>query len=130
MAIANNSSITLGASEPKKDAVVAVGVPTVAAGDVAIWAAADVPENLPQTTIGAFHALFRYAKTNIKDLTGTPAIVHMPFDGLASEIELNGTPTTDEVRLHIGADIHGGDKSHFMHRTFIRLIERWLEEDK
>ena len=41
-----NVSITLGAHEPKKASVVVLGVPTVAATDVAIWVGASVNQDL------------------------------------------------------------------------------------
>jgi hypothetical protein len=127
------TEIKLGASSPKKDAVVDAPGTAAAAGEVAIWAAADVPENLPQQVVGDFHKLFRYAKSNMPAIdasVATPVVVHMPYGGADNDIEIDGTPTAGEVRLEIGQDIATGQKSHFLNRTFNRLIERWLEESK
>lgn len=133
MAIANNTRIKLGVSKPKKDAVVAAPGTAAAAGEIAVWAAADVDEAKTQSIVGDFWKLFRYAKSNmpaIEASVATPVIVHMPAGGGDPSIEIDGTPTAGEVRLEIGQDTATGSKSHFLDRTFKRLIERWLEESK
>ena len=132
MSLAANSSITLNKHTPKKDATVnnGTGAPTTGTDDVSIWAAANIDPYLGQQLVGDFTKLHRWAQSTMVSLTGTPAIVHMPLGGSDADIELNGTPTADELRLEIGAGIHGPDQSHFLDRTFKRLIERWLEETK
>ena len=133
MAIANNTSIKLGVSKPKKDAVVESPGTAAAASELRIWAAAGVDEALTQSIAGDFWKLFRYAKSNmpaIEASVATPVVVHMPAGGGDPDIEIDGVPTTDELRLEIGQDTATGSKSHFMDRTFKRLVERWLEESK
>ena len=133
MAIPNNTRIRLGVSAPKKDAVVdQPGIPPTGV-QIAIWAAASVPENLTQQVVGDFHKLFRYAKSNMPAIAASiadPVVVHMPTGGNDSEIEIDGVPTADEVRLEIGTETALNSESHFLDRTFKRLIERWLEESK
>ena len=131
--IPNNTSIVLGASSPKKDAVVAQPGLPAAAGELRIWAAADCPERKTQQLVGSFTELFDFAKSNmplIEASVATPVVIHMPWNGNRSDITIDGVPTSDEVRLEIGQDIATGQKSHFLNRTFKRLIERWLEEAK
>lgn len=137
MAIASNTRIKLGASKPKKAAVVDTpGTPPADSSDeIAIWAASSVPTNIPQSIIGQFTNLFDYAKSNMKAIraagaANAPVVVHMPYNGNESEIEIGGTPTATEIRLEIGSLIYNGDRSHFLNRTWVRLRERWLEEDK
>ena len=131
MAVVNNTSIKLDVHAPKKDAVVAA--PGTAAGpdEFRLWAAAGVEEARTQSIIGDFWKLFRWAKSNMPALAAsvaTPRVVHMPAGGSDGDIELDGTPTADEVRLEIGANVAGPQKSHFLNRTFRRILERWLEE--
>ena len=133
MAIPNNTSIALGASSPKKDAVVASPGIAAAAGEVRIWAASGCPENKTQFLVGQWQKMFDTIKGNmnvIEASVATPVIVSMPFDGEISEMVVDGTPTADDLRIEIGQDISAGAKSHFLKRTFDRLIERWLEESK
>ena len=133
MAIANNTRIKLGTSSPKKSAVVASPGTAAAAGEIAIWAAADVIETRTQPLIGDFWKLFRYAKSNmpaIEASVATPVVVHMPVNTGDSQIEIDGTPTAGEIRLEIGQGTATGSRSHFLDRTFKRLLERWLEESK
>lgn len=133
MAIPNNTSIVLGVSKPKKDAVVAQPGLAATASEIRIWAAADVDEAKTQSVVGDFWKLFRYAKSNMPAIQASiadPVIVHMPSGGSDVQIEIDGTPTAGEVRLEIGTDVAGGSKSHFLDRTFKRLVERWLEESK
>jgi len=128
-----NTRIKLGASSPKKDAVVAQPGTAAGANEVAIWAAADCPENLTQTLVGGFQELFDHAKSNMPAIAAsvaTPTVVHMPYNGSISDIEIDGTPTAGEIRLEIGQTIGSGQRSHFLNRTFKRLIERLLEESK
>lgn len=133
MALANRS-VKLGASNPKTKAVVANGVPTVATGELGIYTGSAIATSNPQWIVGQFDLLYRYAKTFLKDLTGTPCVLHMPLGGNYSDVVVNGTagdaPGTSDIRLIIGAGIHGGDKSHFLNRTFRRVIEAYLEDNK
>jgi hypothetical protein len=133
MPILANTRIKLGANKPKKDAVVDQPGTAAVLNEVGIWAATDVPENLTQSVVGDFEKLFRYAKSNMPAIAASvndPVVIHMPTGGGDPDIEIDGVPTADEVRLEIGATIAGGEKSHFLKRTFDRLIERWLEESK
>lgn len=131
--IANNTSIKLGVSKPKKDAVVESPGTPAAASELRIWAAAGVDEALTQSIVGDYWKLYRYAKSNMPAIAASvadPVIVHMPAGGGDSDISLDGSPTTDEVRLEIGSETATPSKSHFLERTFKRLVERWLEESK
>lgn len=131
MTIAANTSIKLDAHSPKKDAVVGTADPGTGADEVAIWAAANINPELCQSIIGTFHNLHVWAQSNLNQLTpGTPTIIHGPLGCADSEIQVGGSPTSDECRLEIGDNIVGNGQSHFLDRTFKRLIERWLEEDK
>lgn len=133
MALANRS-IKLGASSPKTKAVFGTAAPTVAAGEMGIYTGSAIATSNPQWIVGQFDILYRYAKNNLKNLTGTPCVLHMALGESASSIVVNGTagtaPGTSDIRLIIGANIHGGDKSHFLNRTFRRLIEAYLEDNK
>jgi hypothetical protein len=130
MAIAANSSIVLGGSKPKKDATIATGAPTVGDGDVAIWAGALVnTADRTQQIVGDWHKLFRYVKTNISTWTGQ-VFLEIPVGGGDPDIGEVALVTDGHVALIIGADIIDGAQSHFLDRTFKRLIERWLEESK
>ncbi len=133
MSIANNTRIKLGASEPKKDAVVDTPGTAAGANEIAIHAAAACPEEFTQTLVGTWHVLFAFCKGNMPAIAATsttPTVIHMPFNGNISDIEIDGTPGTDELRIEIGQTIGSGQRSHFFKRTFDRLIERWLEESK
>jgi hypothetical protein len=132
MPIANNTSIVLNIHEPKKSAVVAQPGLAADVNEVRIWAAADVNEEHTQNIVGALHQLHNMAQTILKDLSGVadPDILHMIIGGGDNDIVINGTPTAAQVRLEIGTYTGAGDRSHFLDRTFKRLIERWLEESK
>ena len=116
----------------EKDAVVAAPGTAAANDEVAIWAGANINPALTQSIVGGFHQLFNYAKSNMPAIAAgnTPVVVHMVLGAGDSDIEIDGTPTADEIRLEIGPDVAAGSKSHFLHRTFLRLVERWLEESK
>ena len=133
MGIANNTRIKLGVSKPKKDAVVAA--PGIAAGttEIGIFAGTSVDEDRTQPIIGDFWKLFRFAKSNmplIEASAATPVTVHMPVGRGDPQIEIDGTPGITEVGLEIGQGTATGSRSHFLDRTFKRLLERWLEESK
>ena len=131
MPIANDTRIKLGASEPKKDAVVASPGTAAGANEVAIHAASAVPQDLTQTLKGQWTKMYDFCKSSmplIAASVATPTVIHMPYDGNISEIEIDGIPGTNELRIEIGQTIGSGQRSHFFKRTFDRLIERWLEE--
>lgn len=134
MALTANQGIVLGTSSPKKSATVGTGAPTVGTNAVGIFIGSTVVVGRPQSVIGQFELLLRYAKTNLKDLTGTPCVLHVSLAGSYSGIVVNGTagtaPGNGDIRLIIGAGVHSGAKSHFLNRTYKRLIEVLLEENK
>ncbi len=131
--IAANTRIVLGASKPKKDAVVGTPGTAAAAGEVGVWAGASVSPTLTQSIVGDFWQLFRYAKSHMPAIdasAATPVVVTMPSGGGDTDIEIGGTPGLTSITLEIGQDVATGQKSHFLDRTFKRLVERWLEESK
>lgn len=134
MALASNTHIVLGVSEPKTKAVVGSDTPTVAASDMGILLGTSVNLSNLQAVVGALYLLLRYAKTNLKDLTGTPCTLHLNVEDGYSGVVVNGTagtaPGATSIVLYIGADVHTGAKSHFLDRTFKRLIELLLQEAK
>ena len=132
MAILNNTSIVLGFEQAKKDAVVDQPGIAAAAGEMRIWAAAGVDETKTQSNIGDFHKLFRFALSDLSQVgtSADPTIYHMISGGSDADIERDGTPTAAQLRLEIGATLIDLEQSHFIDRTFKRLIERWLEEAK
>jgi hypothetical protein len=137
MAITANTRIKLGANKPKKDAVVdAPGTaPADDSNEIAISIGTAVDPLKTQSIIGDFEKLYRYAKTNLESLVptglaGTYAVVHIPAGGSDAAIVNDGTPGTGDLTLEVGALVYGEDQSHFLHRTFKRLCERWLEESK
>jgi hypothetical protein len=141
MPILANTRIRLGASNPKKSAVVdQPGTPPPDnSAQIAIWAGASVSPTKTQSIIGDFESLFAYAKSNMPaiaaaGLLGAPVMLHMPTGAGDRDItivgEVEALPTADEVRLSIGSVIYLGQKSHQLNRTFTRLCEVWLEESK
>lgn len=127
MAIAANQSIKLNVHAPKKDAVVATGTPTVAADEVGIFIGTAVPINNPQQIVGDLRKVYRAAQTELKQ---GQALVRMPLGGGDPSITAGGSPGTTDVCLYIGANIGGKQQSHYLDRTFKRLLERWLELGK
>ena len=123
-----NQSITLGAHSPKKDHVVATGVPTVANDAVAIWVGSAINPALVQSIVGDITDLMRHAKGSMPALAASladPVVLHKALG--ANDVVLDGTPTTSEIQLIIGTDITSKEQSHFLDRTVKRLIEAWLE---
>lgn len=121
---ADNTSVALDAHSPKKDAVYALGVPTVGASTVAVWVGANINANLTQSIIGGYEALNAYALANIANIT---AVVQMPLGGGSADVVVDGTPDADSIMLYVGSDIIAKQQTHFLDRTFKRLREAWLE---
>lgn len=131
MSIPLETSITLDIHSPKKDAVVATGAPTVGDNDVALYVA-PIPDStdelLTQSTVGDFRKLLRYALSTLSVHTGAVAL-EIPMGGGDNDIQ-TAVPTAGSACLYVGADLVDGGQSHYIDRTFKRLIERWLEEAK
>ena len=129
--ITPNTSITLGIHEPKKDAVVAIGVPTGVSTDIAIWIGASVNGNLGVSIVGDLIKLHRYALTNLESMSGDTAL-EIVVGGADADIVGSGLAVVSAgaVQLRIYSYTVDGERSHFLDRTFKRLIERLLEESK
>jgi hypothetical protein len=135
MPLEANTRITLSASSPKTKAVIG-DVGTAPVGDeVSIWAALNVDLSNGQAVVGAFQDLLDYAKSNMPAIAaagdGSTAVqLHKRVAFGDRDIDIDGIPTAEEVRLDIGPDVYSGQKSHLLNRTVARLIELWLEEYK
>jgi len=132
MAIPNNTSVKLGVSVPKKDAVVAQPGTAAGANDIRILAGTGIDETRTQNIVGALTKLHRFAQTILHTLSGVadPDVLHTVLGGSDNDIVVNGTPGVGDVVLEIGTFTGAGDRSHFLDRTFKRVVERWLEESK
>lgn len=128
-----NTNIVLDAHAPKKDAIVNVGaVVGDTATSVTIWARASVDPALTQSIVGTFHVLLRTALNNLNTLPATgPTLLSVTLGGTeGTGVLVDGTPTADMCTLEIGADLITKQQSHFIDRTFKRLIEAWLETNQ
>ena len=128
MAVAADTHIQLGISKPKKDATVGTGALTLGASELAIKIGSALQVTRPLIYIGDFEKLYRYAKADIKNVTADTTYSITP-GGADNDIVKTGH-TTGTVSLYIDSAVLTGDKSHFLHRTYKRLIERLLEEAK
>ena len=125
-----NVSIALSVHSPKKDAVVDLGSPTVAATAVAIWAAASVDQDKTQSVVGTFDVLKRYALDTLPSVTSASPTVYSCVLGAGKVgVTVGGTPGVTTLQIHIGKDLIDKGQSHFIDRTIKRLIERWLEQN-
>ena len=135
MPLAANTRITLAVDTAKKDAVVATPGVAATANEVALYAASTVDLSTPQSLMGTFVNLRDFALSHMELLTGleaadAPDVLHVPLGGTDTEIVVNGTPGTSDVRLEIGISLGPNGKTHFIDSTFKRLTERWMEENK
>ena len=101
---------------------------TLGADELAIKIGSALQVTRPGVYVGDFEKLYRFAKTNIKNYTADTTFSITP-GGSDSDIVTTGHLTTT-VSLYVDTAILTGDKTHFLGRTFKRLIERLLEESK
>jgi hypothetical protein len=131
MAIAAGTYIRLGVSKPKKSATVGTGAISVAANEMALQVGSSVDTGNTQQLVGTFHVLFRYAKNEwLKGSSGTTTAVISAPPGMSWNAVVTTGHTDSMISLHITDEVFATQKSHFMDRTFKRLIERLLEEAK
>jgi hypothetical protein len=137
MSVALNTTIKLDAHSPKKDAVITVGLPTIAANDVVIWCqvAVDPADNNAQL-VATWQKLLAYFLSHTSEIIIPAAniIVWMPPGGgdpdIVAENLIGTTATTDTIGLIVASGLGDAGRSHFIDRTTKRLLERWLEETK
>jgi hypothetical protein len=128
MTIIANTSVKLDAHSPKKDAVVTQLAPVAGVNEVGVWIPTGANLNLAQFYIGSLQNLCDMALTQLKD---GPVLLVVPIGGGDPQIVIDGiAPVSGEVGLYIGADLAAKGQSHFIKRTFDRVIERLLEEGK
>jgi len=128
MTMTADTHVALGASSPKTAARVGTGSFTLGANEVAIKIGSSVSVANPQEVIGALEHLYRFAKSNISDYT-SDTVFSVSLDGSDSDIVTTGH-AVGLVSLYVDSAVLTGDKSHFLHRTYKRVIERLLEESK
>lgn len=128
MAITADTHVQLGVSKPKTAATVATGALTLGANEVAIKVGSAVSVANTQQIIGDFEKLYRYAKSNIAAHTAD-TVFSIPLGGSDADIVTTGHATT-MLSLYVDAEVLTGDKSHFLHRTYKRLVELLLEDAK
>ena len=131
MTISVDTHIILDVHSPKKDARIGEGDPAVPVGadDCAIWANGIPNANLTQQIVGDFTKLHRFAQSEeLKDVA-TEQVLSMPLGGSDRSIGA-APPGAGEIGLYIGSFTTAGNRSHFLDRTFKRLIERWIELSK
>lgn len=128
MAITADTHIQLGVSSPKKSATVATGAITLGANELAIKVGSSVSVGNTQQIVGDFYKLYRFAKMDIKNVTAD-TVYSIPLGGSDGDIVKTGH-ANGLISLYIDSAILTNDYSHFLTRTFKRLIERFLEEAK
>src|SRR6056297_1058797 len=128
MAITADTHVQLGVSKPKSDATVGTGSFTLGASEIALKVGSAVDVSNTQQIVGDFEKLHRYAKANISERTANTTY-SMPLGGSDFDIAITGHGT-GVLSLYVSSEVMDGDKSHFLTRTFKRLIERLLEEAK
>lgn len=128
MTMTADTHVALGSSSPKTAARVGTGAFTLGANEVAVKIGSSVSVANPQQVIGALEKLYRFAKSNISAYTAD-TVFSIPLNGGDVDIVTTGH-AVGLVSLYVDSTVLTGDKSHFLHRTYKRCIERLLEESK
>ena len=131
MALTAGNSIVLGVTKPKVTAVTAVGAPTVAANELAIYVDATAPVTNVEAIVGGFVKLRNRALSTPSlepDLSGS-LVLSMPVGGGDASIVTTGH-AAGLISLYVHGSVFTPGKSHFLDRTFKRLIELLLESAK
>ena len=128
MALTANTSILLGAHEPKTAAVIATdGGHTTGANDVTIWAGSTVSLSNITELVCTFEKLLTYALSELRSLPPEGCNVHSPVAGM---ISIGGTAGAAECSIELGSTLVDKQQSHFIKRTTDRLLEVLLERAK
>ena len=130
-ALTGNDHFILGINSPPKDHVQGTGDPTAVAGDndISIWINTPPNINLFQQLVGDLKKVHRWIESeNLKDVA-IESWAAIPVGGDDNDI-VAAAPGAGEVGILIGATTAAGDRSHFLDRTFKRLLEKFLEASK
>lgn len=127
--IAANTSFKVDKNGVKADVIEFVGNPTTGDDDISIWFAADVPITTRQSNIGNVLSIRRFIKSQWDDITaiGTAMIFHMDFNGTYEDVEVNGTPTADQIRVEVGDNVYTKQNSGQFIEGVNTLIDAYLE---
>ena len=131
MAIIPGSSINLGAHEPKKSAVINAVAVSATANEVALVFGAEIEPGKIQSMVGSLEVVLRELLNNLVDHEAAAGVVELsvPVGGGNARVG-SGTPSGNGVGLSVGQTLCSKQQSHFIDRTFKRLIERMLEDSK
>ena len=130
-ALTGNDHFILGINSPPKDHTQGTGDPTLTAGDndISIWINTPPNINMFQQLVGDLHKLNRWVLSNSLKPNDAETWAAIPVGGDDSDIVV-APPGAGEVGLLVGAFTHAADRSHFLDRTFKRLLEKFLEASK
>lgn len=124
-----NTSFKINKTGVKVDVIQAVGTPTTGDDDIAIWFGANVPLDNRQSNVGNVESIRRYIKSKWDNVTpiGTAMIFHMDFNGTYEDVEVNGTPTADQIRIEVGDTVYTKQNSSQFIEGVNTLVDAYLE---
>ena len=131
MALTGDDHFILDINSAPKTVTQGTGDPTLTAGDddVSIWINTATNIGLLQSIVGDLKKCHRWILSNNLKESAIETWASIPVGGSDNDIAATA-PGAGEVGVLVGATTHAGDRSHFLDRTFKRLIEKLLEAGK
>jgi hypothetical protein len=132
MAIVANTSFKIPANGVALDITEAVGTPTTGVDEMALWLASTVSLVNRQSNYGTTVVLLNYIKNNWAYIaaTGGVMIFHVDQGGTNQDVEVNGTPTADQIRIEVGDTVYTSQNSNHLTTGMDYLLDYYLEASK
>jgi hypothetical protein len=127
--VAANTSFKINKTGVITDVIQAVGDPSTGDDDISIWFGSTVPLNTRQSNHGNVTSIRRFIKSQWDDVAaiGTAMIFHMDFNGTYENVEVNGTPGADQIRIEVGDTVYTKQNSGQFIEGVNTLLDAYLE---
>jgi hypothetical protein len=127
--IAANTSFKIPANGVSLDITEAVGTPTTGASEISVWLASSVSLTNRQSNYGTIKLLMNYIKNNWASIaaTGGVMIFHVDQGGTNQDVEVNGTPGVDQIRIELGDTVYTEQNSNWLTTGIEYLLDYYLE---
>jgi hypothetical protein len=130
--VSADASFKIPANGVALDITEATGTPSTGVLDMSLWLGSTVSLVNRQTNYGTATLLLNYIKNNWAFITATGGVMifHVDQGGTNQDVEVNGTPGTDQIRIEVGDTVYTEQNSNWLITGVDYLLDYYLEASK
>jgi hypothetical protein len=130
--VAADTSFKIPANGVALDITEAIGTPATGISDISLWLGSAVSLVNRQSNYGTSLLLMNYIKNNWAYIaaSGGVMVFHVDQNGTNQDVEVNGTPGTDQIRIELGDTVYTEQNSNWLTTGVDYLLDYYLEASK